>query len=306
MNNKIVYVLFLAFFFTIFCGPKSLAKEAQSFDVSPVKNFIHLDPGAVHEDKIMVRNNGEMPITIDVNILPYQVEDYSYDPVYKSTTFSQIADWITVDEMNFYLDAGESKYVTYNIHVPEDVVAGGQYALITFDTKNQATANSNIEVIQSVGAIVYAEISGNTRISGEILDYSIKGFTFFPPISAIINVKNDGNVNNVVTTVLKIHNFFDDSLIYSNMSSPENVDIYPGTIREIETKWNGSPKIGIFNVSLTINYLDEIITTSKVVILCPVWVIFVLLSIIVVVLVLILVKLKKRCKFHRHSGSFGI
>lgn len=298
------FIVSLLAFFSLLAPSSAFAATGQSFEVSPSKEKFHFDPGAYYSGTVSVHNNGTVSSDFSVSIIPYRVSNHNYSPVYEASKFTQIADWIELGESSFSLDPGATKDIPYTISIPTDVPAGAQYAMIAIDSLNKSTENATISVVQSVGVIISAEISGETRVDGEILEESANGFLFTPPISAKTVVSNTGNVNNTVSCVLRVTNFFDGSQVYSNANAPAVYDIYPETTRDIVVAWDGSPHLGLFRVALTTSYLDEVSTFTKVVFLCPVWFISVIAIVLVFLLTYIVVKVRKRLSIHRKASGF--
>lgn len=306
MKKKTLTIFILTLLFSAFFSTSVFAGEKQSFEVSPGKDSINLDPGTTYENTIQVHNNGNIPIHVDAGILPYHVNNHTYEPIYEQTKYTEITKWITLSTESFDLNPDETIFVGYSVTVPEDVPAGGQYAIIAFDSVSVATENSTVEAIQRIGVIVNAEISGDTRMSGEIVEQKIEAFKFQPPITASVSVSNNGNVNSTVSSVMKIFNYFDGSEVYTNASNPTVNDVYPDTIRDITMAWDSSPKLGIFNVVLTTSYLNDISTITKTVFICPLWLIIVVLIIIFAFIIIIIAKIRKRQKIHHRSSRFNV
>lgn len=263
-----------------------------------------LDPGATHSKTFKVRNRGSEDINFTVEVMPYQVANKSYAPNFSiRNEYTQIVDWITLSATEGRIAPGETFEVTFTINVPENAVGGGQYAMIAI-TPDKGIENSVVNAVQRVGYIVSSEISGETKIAGSLLDKNITSFLFEPPISATYSAKNDGNVSNTISAVMRVTNYFTGSEAYSNANEPLTNEILPGTERDMSISWPGSPYIGIFKVALTLNYLEEVSTISKTVFLCPMWFIIIVSLLLVIIIGYIVAKVKKRSRSHTKAANF--
>ena len=304
-THKILTIITVAFFLAFCCFTPTFA-EGSSIEISPVTKSVNLDPGAYYSDVLVVKNIGEAPFSFSISISPYQVTNGSYDPIYSlRNNYTQIVDWITVPEESFYVNPGDYVDIPYTVNVPLDTPAGAQFAVISATVDNSVEGHA-VQYLSNVGMIISAEISGVTRYDGEILSKNIDGFLLQPPVSATFSLSNTGNVNAVATCTMRVTNFFNGSEAYSNADDPKTILVMPDTVRNGEISWPGSPFLGIFRVSLNLNYLDENVTVSKIVILCPLWFIVAFLLVLTVLIIAAVIKFKKRRSSRpRRSKNFG-
>lgn len=275
-----------------------------SMEVSPAHDSSSLDPGAVYTKSFEVSNNGTDPMDFVIKITPYQVENHTYNVIDNiRNEYTQITDWITLSMDSGHLEPGEKIDVAFTINVPESTPAGAQYAMIVVEPL-KGLEGGVVNAIQRVGYIVSSEISGETKIGGEILSKEMNSFLFEPPITAKYSVSNTGNVGNTASAVLRITNYFTGSEAYSNAKNPIINEILPGTERDMSISWDGSPYIGIFKANLTVNYLDEVATLSKTIFLCPIWFIIVVLLLLFIAISIIVIRIKKRSGSHKRASNF--
>ncbi len=264
--------------------PAEAAEQAPiHLQVSPTKQRLTLEPGKSYEFSFTVQNVGTMPFNYSTEAVPYSVTDSNYSPDYSTVaTYSQIAEWVTFydDTSTGLLQPGESIEVPFRIDVPADVASGAQYAAIMARTGDGNSETANIQTINRVGMILYANIAGNTREEGEIIDNKVPGFLFDPPITVTGLVKNTGNVELTAKYTVKIWPFFSGETVYNNEENPGTLDIMPETTRFSTITWEGAPKLGIFNVEQTIELTGETNTVKKIVIICPVWLLFIIVAMV--------------------------
>ncbi len=280
----------------------------RTISVSPVKENVELKPGETYTGKLKIKNTGEEDYNFSIKVVPYQVTDYTYDAVDSvENSFTEITDWITVSPSSGRLAVGDAVEVYYTINVPYRAHGGGQYAMISaaIDSDDNISG-SGINISGSVNEIIYAHVDGEINRSGEITDNTITGFTFNPPISATTIANNVGNIDNVLKSTISVYSFFSGKEVYTNKNNPAESTVLPETTRKVVTTWNDSPRLGIFRVSLTSEYLNETQNLEKVVIVCPLWLILVVIVAVVMLVLKLTVLSKNSQKRRRRSSKFSI
>ena len=209
-------------------------------------------------------------------------EDYS--PSYEGlTNYTQIAEWITFDTKTATgkLQPGTSVDVAYTVNVPKDAPAGGQYAALMAQTEDGNDANATVAVVHRVGMILYAAVPGDTHETGEIIKNTVNTFYFNPPLTVSSLVKNTGNVEQTANYTVKIYPLFSNEAVFSteeNRAGENQLDIIPDTSRFNSITWEGAPRIGIFSVEQTIEFAGQVSTNKKLVLICPLWLLFVIFA----------------------------
>ncbi|MBQ6355388.1 hypothetical protein IJJ18_03200 [Candidatus Saccharibacteria bacterium] len=251
--------------------------------VSPTKQRISIEPGSHYVSSFKVQNIGETTFSYKAYATPFNVINENYESDYSTRgTYSQISEWITFDSATETgtLDPNSEKEVSFTVNVPKDAPAGGQYAAIMAETQDGSSEANNIRTVNRVGMILYASIAGETKKEGQVLENKIPGFVLNPPLTATSLVENTGNVEATAEYTFKIWKLFDKETVYSNEDKKGSLDIMPGTKRFGTINWDGAPKIGVFWVEQTINYLGKTSTNKKLVIICPLWLLFLILAVI--------------------------
>ena len=251
--------------------------------VSPTKQKISLTPGSKYTGSFKVMNVGKAGFNYTTDATPYSVVNDSYDADYASATaYNQISEWIKFDSKTKtgYLQPNEVREVTYTVNVPEDVPAGGQYAVIMAQTDAGNTENATVAVVHRVGMILYAAVPGETRASGEIIKNTVNSFYFDPPITVSSLVKNTGNIEQTATYTTNIWPLFQKETVFSNADNPLTLDIIPETSRFNSITWEGAPSLGIFYVEQTIDFAGETSKVGKLVLICPLWLLFIIFALL--------------------------
>ena len=108
-------------------------------------------------------------------------------------------------------------------------------------------------------------------------------------------MKNDGNVHTDAEYTLQVWPLFSDEEIYTNEEEPETSMVMPGTER-YHAKTVTTPSFGIFRVTQTVKIFGETSVVEKTVIICPLWLLFLILFVIIGLIIWIFAKVKKNNK----------
>ena len=189
------------------------------------------------------------------------------------------------------------------ITVPKNAPAGGQYLSFLTTTemdgkeeneeKNGET-NTMIDEIKRVAHLVYAEVAGATVKKGEIADANVPGFLFSGKIKGSSSVTNQGNVHGTATYKLQVFPLFSNEEVYTNEEDPTTLTILPNRTVYDELTWDETPSFGIFNVVYSVEFQGSTAEVKKMVIVCPMWLLFVVIFAVVALIIFIVIKVKKR------------
>ena len=289
-----------------------------SISLSPVSKVLELSSNSTYDDSMQVKNDGKNDLDIEVYAAPYSYVYSEDEDAYKlgfsrENNFTQITRWITfkdqggswVKKANYTIKPGETLDVAYRITTPDNIPAGGQYAVIFAHTLSGATTTSGIKTEASPGMIVYGRSTeGEAIISAEISDMTVerkaneetKKENFF----ASAKVKNTGNVDFSAVGTLKV-----DAIIgagsYETASTGTNarVSVIPESELVISDEWEDSPSFGIYKVTWTVTAGEETETVEKIVFVNPVP--FIIFSIILLTIVIVVVIIEVRKRKERRS-----
>ncbi|MBR3132096.1 hypothetical protein IKG33_01645 [Candidatus Saccharibacteria bacterium] len=306
-KNVMVVVLIVTMLLQVFGVGRTYADDEPiieagdvAMSVSPVRESIVLVPGDEYRSSFTVTNPGAVDHDLDyrIKIQAFYVDE-EYNPVYDDkTNINQIVDWITlVSPERGTIHPNETDVVEFTIKVPEDAPSGGQYASITVltDASDDDTGGGiNIKESMGIAHLVFAEVTGNSESSGEILDAGIDTFLLGGNIRAYSMVNNTGNVHAPATYNMKVYPLFSNEAVYDTKDDPEVHYILPDRTFYTERFWYDTPMIGIFNVVYTIEYQGVTTDVTGMVIVCPWWLLLILVFLVISLIIRIITLIKLR------------
>ena len=296
----VAFVLVGVGFFTV----GAYADGGVGFSMSPMSQKIVLDPGETYQTSVTIsHSNNENDFNYFVRVLPFYVNE-DYKTVFEENGgYNQIVDWITLDSPETgTLSPNESRDIYFTINVPEDAPGGGQYATIM--VSNASSGDSDevaVNEVLSIGHLVFAEITGDTVKQGEFESVLVPGFLFSGEIKGTSSIKNTGNTHGEAEYTLQVFPLFSNEEIYTNEEDPETHTIIPDRSYYNETVWSETPAIGIFNVVYKVEFEGVTKEVSKMVIKCPIWLLFVVLAVIAALVIWIVMKIRSGKKKSKKS-----
>ena len=278
--------------------------------ISPMYQRIILTPGEARQMSIKVSNPNisERALIYSVSVGSFSQGNDDSDQVDVETvsSYNQIMDWITLDKTEGTIEPNNTDVVDFTINVPESAPAGGQYATIIFrDDTSKSTngaGNVNIESTAQMASIIYAEVAGKTVNTAEILENNVPSFLFTNRLETTSLVRNTGNVHTDAEYMLQVWPMGSDEEICTN---EENVDtnlIMPGMERYYSETCN-LPAVGIFRAKQTVKIFGEVSTVEKTIIVCPIWLLFLIIFAVIALIIYIILRAKNKGKKSRKSDD---
>lgn len=278
------------------------------FSVSPMNQKIILMPGETYKGSFKIANPGtnKYPFSYSATVTPFYVDE-EYEIIYENNgDYSQIVDWTTIENAEGIILPNTAVDLYFTINVPENAPAGGQYAAITIASKKDEAVEENAINIQarySIAHIIYAEIAGTTNRSGNIINADVPSFLLSGNITGSSLIKNTGNVHGTATYKMQVFPLFSSEEVYTNEEKPQESTILPDRALYSELAWEDTPAIGIFNVIYTVEFEGITTQVSKLVIKCPIWLLFIIIFAIFALVFYFVAKSKARKKATKASQA---
>jgi hypothetical protein len=317
MKSKILTCLTLVagFFLCAFGFSLSDANAetgTSTLSVSPMNQTLILTPGETYEGTIRVSNpndatsNLEYSVSVGSFSQDYNEatgDDYGSVNIENTSNYNQIMDWITVNNSTGSVAPNNTEAISFTINVPYNAPAGGQYAtlLVMDNTELNSEENKGFVVKEGrqVASIIYAEVAGETIESGEITDNYVPSFVLGGSLETTSMVRNNGNIHTDAEYTLQVWPLFSDEEIYTNEEDPTKSLIMPETNKYTVQKMENTPFFGIYRVKQTVKIFGEEKIVEKNVVICPIWLLFVIIFAVIVLVVWLVLKSKNRKKSNR-------
>ena len=262
------------------------------FALSPMYQQITLTPGETYVGNFEVINPGDNTIDFryTVEIKPFSVEGLDDLSFTENGDYNQIVDWIELSRTEGVISPNNTQEVRFTIDVPEDAAAGGQYAAILVTSEEYRLDNSTVDLREKYEAshLIYAEVAGETVRKGTVDNINVPGFLLSGNITGSSTITNEGNVHSQTTHTLQVFPLFSKEEIYTNEEKPKTTWIMPGNSAYTSIAWEETPSVGIFHVIYNVEFEGVTSTVDKIVIVCPIWLLFVIVAVIVLVVIKIL------------------
>lgn len=274
-------------------------ENSQGFTLSPMKENTILNPGETYESSFSIANpaaNGK-DFPYEITVSPFYVDE-NYNNIFTAEGgFNEMTDWITIDSpLTGTLKPNDTEEIHFTINVPDNAPAGGQYAAIIVQSALPVNSDNKSAILErtAIAHTIFAEVTGTTTRQGDILNINVPGFLSSGTISGESTIKNTGNVHGKATYTLKVTPLFSGEEVYSNAEEPVTHDILPNRSYYNKLSWDNTPGIGIFNVVYTVDFEGKTNEISKMVIVCPIWLIVALIIIIAAIIGFIVMKFRKK------------
>lgn len=279
---------------------------ASAFTLLPMSQELSLTAGEIFEGKITVSNPADATEDFSylVEVSPYSVSGGEYlADLETKNNHTLLADWIEVEKPSGILKPNESVNIKYKITVPLKAPAGGQYAAISVRSNNQtsSTVSAHIENIFQMASVIFANVSGETVHSGEIVSNTMPAFSTVTPVFSKISLTNGGNVHEKATTTITVKNVFGGGQVFP-LEGEQNsfVDyVMPESSRYITRSIDRLAGLGVYEVNQTVEYLGETSSLSQIVIVCPIWFLVLVMATIAALIVTVVTMVRKRIKLKR-------
>lgn len=288
------------------------AVPGTNISLTPVSKILQISSNSSYEDHFTVTNEGDTEMRIEVYAAPYSYVYSDEEDAYKlgfsnENSFTQISRWITFkntmdayeNKTEYIIQPNDSLDIYYKISTPDNIPAGGQYAVIFAHTLTGVVSPNGIKTEASPGIVVYGRSTeGEAVIKADISDlkieqgYNNNGVTS-NNLRASAKVKNTGNVDFNASGVLKVDPIIGGAS-YETSGSDGRVSIIPEAELVVSDEWEDTPGFGIYKVTWTITVGEDVQTIEQIVFINPVPFIIITFLVLTIIIVCIIIGVKKR------------
>lgn len=293
------------------CIPNDAMADGYGLTVAPMKQNMVINPGDSQEGSFRISNpsSSTQDVYYSIEVEPFYNNEKGEISFQEEAGMSEAVDWVrfTVPTEG-KLAPNESGEVSFVIDVPKTAPAGGQYVSISVTASAGPTdeggntgdsgedPQATIKEVKKMGHLVYAEITGNVIKRGQITDVDMSGFLLSGKITGSAMIKNEGNVHGDAKYFLQIFPFSSNEELYSNEEQPATYTILPNRSQFVELAWDETPAVGVFEARFTVEFEGEIQQITKMVIVCPVWLLFLIIFVVAALIIWIVARMKARGK----------
>lgn len=287
--------------------------------MSPMLQQVIVNPGEPKQASFRVSNPAAATsnLSYELSVEPFYTDDKGSITYEAEGDMGDIMDWITFDvPTTGSIEPNGVEEIVFTIDPPESAPAGGQYfSIMVTQTGNDAEANgesgdsdannrqTTIKETYQMAHLVYAEVTGNVVRKGTISEVSLPSFLLSGKITGSASVENTGNVHEDATYTMQVFPLFSEEEVYTNEEDPEKVTILPNRTIYHQTSWDNTPTVGIFNVVYTVRFGESTEQISKMVIICPIWLLFLILFAIAAIIIWLVMRARSRKSTNSRKAS---
>lgn len=285
-----------------------------NISLTPVSKILQISSNSVYEDDFTVTNDGDTMMEIEVYAAPYSYVYSSDDDSYKlgfnnDNNFTQISRWITFKnnegayekKTNYSIKPRDSLSVHYKISTPDNIPAGGQYAVIFAHTLTGTISANGIKTEASPGIVVYGRSTeGEALVKADVSDMKIvhgrkenNTEKASNNIFASAKVKNSGNIDFNATGSMKVEPIIGFSS-YETPATGSIISVIPESELTVSDEWKDTPGFGLYKVTWTVTIGEDINTIEQIVFINPFLFIIIAIIVLTFIIVCVIIVVKKR------------
>ena len=262
------------------------------FSVSPVTLDLQMNPGDTITKEFEIFNESNNDKNFKVYASPFSETDHGKDFATESN-YALLSKWISFSGLNIdnqiNVSACDVRKITLHIIVPENALAGGQYAAVFVEGRNSNNNENKTQISSSsrIGILLYGHVHGDGAVVKDVAFSNEEISLDQGKVKAFCVGINNGNIDGNVEGHLVVRTLFGEK-VYDRTSS---ITLLPGASnRELSIVWDGTPMLGVFTAEYTITTTSGATKTlSRFFILIPV-------PVIMIVLIIYRIIRRRRCR----------
>ena len=254
-------------------------EDLQKITITPSIE-LKMKPGQASSGKVPLINESSTPLTFNLQVRDITVDNNKGIPkIVASNQLQILSEWVRLSETEVTLKPGERVELTYFIELPKNLLPGGYYASILYQSSSAKDTNSNTQVKTQLGTLIYLTVEGDYLKDAFLKSFNLPSFQEKGPIKPTFEIQNGGTIHIRPKTKLIINSFMRDEVTIE----PTEHNIFPGTALLYETEYGTKNMIGLYTVDLEASYGDlegQKITFQRTILVFP-WKIALLILFIV-------------------------
>ncbi|MBU2052126.1 DUF916 domain-containing protein, partial [Patescibacteria group bacterium] len=267
--------------------------------VIPPRLELEALPGATLQESLRIRNESATENVYQVVIRDFIVTNNQGTPLAVDETVSgrwSLASWMSVAPKQVVVPAGQTASLDLIITIPDDGLAGGHYAMVTYSPVTEAslTDGTGAAINPQVGSLVYLKVIGDVTEAANLKEFKAANkFAYYGPIELSAEIENLGDIHLRPSGTLTVTNWLKDEVFSQEL---EGKNIFPFASRTYDWTVPGKWRLGRYAARLSAEAGDAAIPISGLIYfwIVPVKEITMIAGALLLIIILIIVKRKKR------------
>lgn len=219
--------------------------SAEALTLVPPSLEFSVAPGQTIETNVKLYNESATPLTLVASTANFSAKDETGNPDFAfDVPSTDLAAWMVLGQTQITIAPSETATIPVTINVPANAEAGGHYAGVFFGSGGSDSSGGQVAIQSKIGTLVILRVSGNTRESGSIVEFSRQGQGTLTrlPTSFVLRLQNNGNVHFRPRGFVTVHNMF-GGVTKTIPINPKEGAVLPGSIRLFDIDWtkDGAP-----------------------------------------------------------------
>lgn len=256
-------LIFLILFIGGMIGTGFCVAQEAGVSISPLNFELTANPGDILTNTIKIYNPTDNIISIKMEVEDIRAEGETGQVIVEpeEELIYSLKRWVKTTPSEFTLAPDEQKFVDFEISVPANAEPGGKYGSILASATGMIGENMTGAVIApKVGALILLTVAGEAEENLVIKDFvtvtktePVRPTSFFEygPVPFTIRFENTGTVHVRPKGFVTITNWRDKKV--ADVEFPQ-LNVIPGAIRKIETKWNKKWLFGKYTAMVVGSY----------------------------------------------------
>ncbi len=165
--------------------------------------------------------------------------------------------FITVDKASLHLEPGTSQNITATIHIPQDVGAGGRYAIVSI-TNTKPTGKEQVTILTGINVPIGLTVKDTSLVhQSKITELTTSEVVSGQPLSIFTTFQNTGNHHFKVKGKVTISN--SQGEVLDTISMPLTASsIIPTMLRRLEATFTpkGALASGVYSIKSEVTLED--------------------------------------------------
>jgi len=222
--------------------------------ISPLTFELTANPGDTLTNTLKIYNPTDNIISIKMEIEDFRPIGETGQVIVEpevEITYS-LKRWVKTDPTGFTLEPKEQKFVDFEISVPENAEPGGKYGSVLASTTGVVGKGvTGTAVAQKVGVLLLLTVAGEVKEELAIKEFLAPSFLEYGPVPFTMRFENKGTVHVRPRGFVTITNWWGKKVADVEFSQ---LNVIPGAVRKIETKWDNKWLFGKYTAMLVGSY----------------------------------------------------